>query len=286
MHDGPDMGVERLTRLLLECARADRALPRRPPANDNLPLGGFDDDMYNRLEALRGEPLSDLSPQELSSDVLALAPHLPQHQGSLEELVAVALGAAQQADDLARDASEIGRRNRYGIALAVAVAVVGMVVTTAGTISARLGHRGDTVQTAEIARQAQALNDLQRRVNDQLTQMQARTPVQEATATQAAPGVAPMSPNGTQMGTQMGTQVGIQIATAPPMLEPLKAVPVRVLPAEATPPQDEPPPPQDMDDSRTYAPSRPRVRHYRVVAPRPAAYVIGSPAPFVWGMYR
>jgi hypothetical protein len=283
------MPIERLAQLLLQQAQADTALPRRTPANDDALHASFVDDMFNRIEALpelqreseaiRREPY--LSPPVVRAAEVA-------SNEDLEELVSIALASAQDAEDVSREAAEASRKARRGMFVAVGVAALGIVIATAGTISARL-FSADTSQMADIAKEVRALDALQHHIDSQLAEMHPTPSVQEASASPVAP-------------AQPGN-------TDPSPLAPLKATPVRVLPAEATPPQPAPaatdptprteasvasyasassydayrPPPSPATYApyvvyRAATPYHPRFRHYRaaIVLPRPMAYFIGT----------
>jgi hypothetical protein len=284
------MPIERLAQLLLQHAQADTALPRRPPANDDAQHATFVDDMFNRIEGL---PELRRESEAMRREPYVSPPVLPAAEVAsnedLEELVSIALASAQDAEDVSREAAEASRKARRGMFVAVGVAALGIVIATAGTISARL-FSADTSQMADIAKQVQALGDLQHHIDGQLAEMHAAPPVQEASASPVAP-------------AQPGS-------AEPPPLAPLKATPVRVLPAEATPPQPAPaatdPSPGTEASAASYAPAssydtyqppapsrgtyapyvvyragtpyHPRVRRYRaaVVWPRPMAYFIGT----------
>jgi hypothetical protein len=303
------MPVEQLAQLLLHLARTDAALPRRTPANDDAQHARHVDDMYNRIEALP-ELRRDTQP-------IRLEPHLSSRpvpaaavasNEDLEELVAIALTSAQDAEDVSREAQEASRRARRGVIVAAGLALIGIVVAGAATIGTHQSS-ADNQQMAEIARQVQALGELQRHINDQLAEIHATAPVQEASAAPA-------------------TQ---QSNTVPPLLAPLKATPVRVLPAETAAPlftlgagaspapstasstsrQDAPatsyapapsytpassyapysPPPVSQPpyvvNNRAWAPYRHRPRHDRIVAvPQPVAYVIGTVRRDVGTLFR
>jgi hypothetical protein len=103
--------------------------------------------------------------------------------------------------------------------VAIVLTGVGIAMAGAATISTLL-YGGANPQMADIARQVQTLGDLQRHINDRLADLHAAAPVQQASN-------APIAP------PQRSTAV-------PPVLSPLKTIPVRVLPAEAAAPQPTP----------------------------------------------
>jgi hypothetical protein len=155
------MPIERLAQLLVQCARADAALPRRTPANDDSQHARYVDAMYKRLETLpdlRSESQAmRLAPQVASPLVPAAA---VASNEDLEELVAIALTSAQDAEDVSRAANEASRKARRGMFVAVALAAIGVTIASTAAISARR-YAGDNRQMAEIARQVQALGDWQ-----------------------------------------------------------------------------------------------------------------------------
>ena len=164
---------------------------------------------------------------------------------------------------------------------------LGIVIATAGTISARL-YSADSSTMDKITKQVQALSDLQRHINDKLADIHPAAAVQEA-------GVA---------------SVASARRSSPPLAPP-NAIPPRVLPAAAPPqcaPADidglaafdasspsydtHPPAPSPATHapyivySRTEAPYRPRAWHYRaaVRVPRPVAHFIATVrGRVIWG---
>jgi hypothetical protein len=297
-HDPSQMPVEQLAQLLLHLAREDAALPRRTPANDDAEHARYIDDMFNRIEALpelrRDSKPIRLEPHVSSRPVPAAA---VASNEDLEELVAIALTSAQDAEDVSREAKEASRKARRGMFVAVGLAIVGVAAAGATVVAVRQSA-ADSQQMAEIARQVQALNELQQHINDQLAEIHTAVPVQEASAAPARP-----------------AQQASIAPPPPPVLAPLKSTPVRVLPAEAAAPlfsrgESEPavpdtagspsrqeapapsyapaasyapypPPPVTpapyVVGSRAWTPYRHRVRHYRVVVmPQPVAFVIGT----------
>lgn len=218
--DPSQMPIEQLAQLLVQYARADAALPRRTPANDDAEHAKYVDDMFNRIEALpelrRDAQAIRREPQVSSPVVPATA--APSNE-DLEELVAIALESAQDAEDISREAQQASRKARRGMFVAIALAAVGIAIAGAATISTRL-YGGDSHQMAEIARQVQTLGDLQRHINDRLADLHQAASVQSANETSAAPHQPSMS-------------------VLPP-LAPLKAIQVSVLPAEPAAPQSAP----------------------------------------------
>jgi hypothetical protein len=244
------MPVEQLAQLLLHLARTDAALPRRTPANDDARHAQYVDDMFNRIEALpelrRDTQPIRLEPHVASRPVPAAA---VASNEDLEELVAIALTSAQDAEDVSRDAKEASRRARRGMIVAVGLAVLGIVAAGAAAIGTRQSSV-DNQQMAEIARQVQALGELQRHINDQLAEIHAAAPVEKAhavapvdeghaaTPVEEAHALAPVRDAHTAAPVQEASAApATQLTNAvPPELAPLKATPVRVLPAEAAAP--------------------------------------------------
>ncbi len=216
MRDPSQIPIERLAQLLLQCARDDAALPRRTPANDDALHAQYIDDMYNRLEALP-ELRRDIQTMPLDPDAsLPVAPPAAAASNEdLEQLVAIALTSAQDAEDLSREANAASRRARRGMFVAVGLAAAGMAVAGAMIIGVRI-DRADNQQMTAIATQVQALDLLQHRINEQLVELQAARAVQDTGATQSQAGV---------MGSQTGESAGQPLA-------PLKATAVSVVPAE------------------------------------------------------
>jgi hypothetical protein len=232
--DFSQIPVEHLARLLLECARGDAALPRRSPANDELGQASGADDMFNRIEALP-EQRRDVEAAEFEP-VLSL-PMVPAvgmaSNEEMEELVASALTSAHDAEDVAREAHQAGRKTRRGMFVAVGLASIGIAIACAAAIGT--GYRGaGNQQVAAIARQVRTLRDLQHQISDQLAQMQAQRSAQEASATPTQPSaahpllastreasaaltrpsVAPPPPASTQEASAAPTQPGV--APTPP----------------------------------------------------------------------
>jgi hypothetical protein len=287
--DPSQIPIEQLAQLLLQCARTDVALPLRSPANDDPLHAVYIDEVYNHLEALpelRREPAA-VRPA-LDPSWPAVPDRKPASNTDLEELVAVALTSAQDAADLARDAHDASLTARRGMYAAVGLAAIGLAIAAGASIGARLYHSGNS-QTAEIPRQVQELGSLQRHINDPLAELHAAAPVQQASTEP----IAAVPPNN----------------IAPPLLAPLKAVPVRVLPAEAAAPQTAaaavgpsrrteaqaasyapaapaaayPPAPHSTAHApqvvyrRTWTPYHPSPRHYRAaVLPPPVGYFISA----------
>lgn len=164
--DYSQLPVEQLAQLLLLRAREDVALAQRLPANDDRHAGH--DDMQSRIEALPAMQRED----DLA---LSLPPRLgePAAMEALEELVAVALTSAQDAEALSQQAS---RRARRGTTLAVALGILGMVIAAGGACGTWL-LGGQDGQMGQIAGQMQALDALQHKISDQLTQLEAQNTV-------------------------------------------------------------------------------------------------------------
>lgn len=294
--DPSQMPIEHLAQLLLQCARADATLPRRSPANDDAQHARYVDDMFNRIEALpelRREAQPMVVEPPVSSPVLPATATASNED--LEELVAIALESAQDAEDISRDAQEASRKARRGMFVAIVLAAVGIAIASAATISARLYGGGGNQQMADVARQVQALGDLQRHINDRLADLHTAAPAQDANAAAGQPAnVEPVqSANATPvqrldaapMQQASATPVAPQqpMTTAPPSLAPLKTVPVSVLPAEPAAPQSTP---VTTDPSqaaaaaplaRTEAPaaSLAPAASYAAYAPPPPAYAPG-----------
>ena len=294
------MGVEELAQYLLRCAQEDAALPCRAAAND--------DDMSSRMAAL----------EELQAVPYAPPPRVPRtdvaSNEDLEELVSLALMSAHDAEDVSLQANEAARRTRRGVVLATALGMLSIVIATAGVIGGRLYGAPDD-NTAEIARQVQALSKLQHHIDAQLADLHAGATVQEASIAAAHPAAPAL--------------------LHPAALAPLKTIPVPVLPAKpaqpaiqradagaptrtADLPRSDPPPvyeastatyadyPAGADDYATapppppsYAPStgyerpwphyRPQARRYyrtTVVLPRPVVYFMGTVRRDVGSLFR
>jgi len=172
--------------------------------------------------------------------------------------VAIALTSAQDAEDISREAHESSRKARRGMYAAIVLAVVGIAIASAATISARLYGDGNQ-QMADIARQVQTLGDLQRHINDRLADLHEPAPVQDANAAAVQPSTptpvqradatlaqllsaAPVQQRASATPVQQASTAPVvapqqQITVAPPSLAPLKTVPVSVLPAEPAAPQ-------------------------------------------------
>ena len=181
------MPIERLAELLLQCARVDAMLPRRTPANDDALHARYVDDMCNRIESL-----PDLRREARATPVAprAAVPLVPgatiAADEDLEELVATALTCAQDAEDVAQEASEASRKARRGMFVAAALAAVGIAIAGASTVANRFADHGDTQQIAAMANQVQTLSDLQKRINDELTQIQAQSAQAQSAQAQSA----------------------------------------------------------------------------------------------------
>ncbi len=304
-HDPSQMPVEQLAQLLLHLAREDAALPRRTPANDDAQHAEYVDDMFNRIEALpelrRDSQPIRLEPYVSTDPVPAAA---PASNEDLEELVAIALTSAQDAEDVSREARDASRKARRGMVLAVSLAVVGVVVAGAATMGARQSST-DNQQMAEIARQVQALAVLQRHINDQLSEIRAPAPVQDAHAGTPVPdahGVAPLQDAhaAAPMREASAAPATPRSNAGPPALAPLKARPVRVLPAETAAPlfapgADDPPassaagaPSRQEAPAASYSPAAydTQVSPYDPYPPPPASqppYVVNNRA---WPQYH
>ncbi len=294
--DPSQIPIERLAELLLQCARADATLPRRTPANDDPEHARYVATTYNQIEALpdlrRESPA--MPPEQQVSLPLASAAEVASNE-DLEELVAIALTSAHEAEDVSWQANEASRKARRGTAIAVGLAVLGIAIAGTAAVSARL-YGTDNQQMAQIASQVQAMDNLQHHIDQQLAEIHAQGTAQEASAEQAAPQVAPGSDHPADV------------------LPPLTTREVRMLPAEPAVPQTERPTTsqpgesdqQSASDHRTeseatpasYAvyPARPRVsyapraayqrqwtpyhpvRQYRtrIVLPRPVVYLFSS----------
>jgi hypothetical protein len=104
----------------------------------------------------------------------------------LEELVAIALTSAHEAEDVSWQANEASRKARRGMAVAVGLAVLGIAIAGTAAVSARL-YGTDDQQIAQIAGQVQAMDDLQHHIDQQLAEIHAQGTVQEASAEQPPP---------------------------------------------------------------------------------------------------
>jgi hypothetical protein len=264
------MPIEQLAQLLVQYARANAALPRRTPANDDALHAQYVDDMFHRIEALpelRREAETMRPDPQLSSPMVPTT--APASNEDLEELVAIALESAQDAADISREAHEASRRAKHGMFVAIALAAVGIAIAGAATISARL-YDGGNQQMADIARQVQTLGDVQRHINDRLADLHAAPPVQEADAAPAPPANTSAVQTANAASAQHANAAPVQQAsaapvqqanaapiTAPPQsaaaplpLAPLKTIPVTVLPAVPAMPQ---PAPATTDSSQSAA---------------------------------
>jgi hypothetical protein len=172
------MPVEQLAEMLLAYARADAALPRRAPANDDGTAAPLLDDMQTRIETL---------PRLRRENAMRLRPEMPPalfpaaevaSNRDLEELVALALTSAHEAEDGARDAGMLSRRAHRGMTLAVALALVGMVVATAGAVGA-WWHRTPDQQMAQMLSQMQKLDAQQQTISDRIASLHAEAALQQ-----------------------------------------------------------------------------------------------------------
>ena len=89
----------------------------------------------------------------------------------LEDLVSIAVNSAQQAEDLAVQAREAGRKARRGMAVVASLGAMGLVVGVAGFAASRSAN----VRLAEVRGEIGALHEMQRQSQDQLADIAART---------------------------------------------------------------------------------------------------------------
>ena len=306
--DQSQLPVEHLAQLLLRHARDDAALAKRSVAND--------DDMLGRLEALATSPKVQSEPEPPQPvPPTHPPPHLPPRlptgragtgsMAALEELVAIALTSAQDAEDLSRAAS---RRVRLGVAAAIAVGLAGVAIGAFGVIGAQ-PQAASPSQFTDIAGQIRSLDTLQHQINDQLARLQARQAEPDAgvqsVSAPAGSGQAMQTASAVQdAGTAAGPAQAVQEAdaeagpaqavqesaaaagpvsvaqdtsaaaapqpgdAAQPTLPPLNATPVRILPAHTAIPTSAPdgPAPQPRPPAS------------------PIAYTPGAfPSPEAWG---
>jgi len=163
--DDSQWPIEQLAQLLLRQAQNYVVLSPRSAANDdNMPS------KPGTLSAIRPEQVLD--PPSGRAD--------PANLAVLETLIASALAQAQDAKDLAREASKFMRR---GIATCAALGVVGMVI--AGIAGYRLAST-TRAQIAAIARQFQAIDTGQREISIQLSNVEAQKPLQQASPNSSA----------------------------------------------------------------------------------------------------
>lgn len=106
----------------------------------------------------------------------------------LEDLVSIAVNSAQQAEDLAVQAREAGRKARRGMAVLASLGALGLLVGVAGFAASRSAN----VRLAEVRGEVGALQEMQRQSQDQLADIASRTsdPRDAVEATQQ-PGIAP-----------------------------------------------------------------------------------------------
>jgi hypothetical protein len=312
--DPSQIPVERLAQLLLQHARTNAELVRRPPANDNASDAAFvvldgcneprdppdatfvddawhdtsSDDMFSRIETLLSGLPHESRGTRVEPDVSWLMgpPAEVASNEDLEELVSIALASAQNAEDMSREATEASRTAGRGMFVAVGAAALGIVIVAVGTISTRL-YSFDSGQMADIATQVQALGDLQHQINDQLAGLRPAA---------AAPETLLASVASAQQSPQPLPPVeAIPVPVSPPVGTPLRSAPpvIGLSPRTEAPAASYPPAPS----YDAYAPAgppaayaryivyngtgtryHPRIRHYRTAVglPRPVAYFIAT----------
>lgn len=216
--DQSQIPIEHLAQQLLQRMREDSVLGQRAPAND--------DDMNSRLAMVPA--MRPAAPLRLPT----FPARDPASLEAMEELIAVALTSAHEAEDLSREAQDATRRARRGMLVAITLGFAGIAVAVGGTAYEHF-FGADNRMTA-IAAQIQALDGLQHQISDQLSQLQSQTAAQEASAmpppaSVAAPTTAP---------AMLPSTVADPSATA--ALPPLTTVPISVLPAHAAVPIQRP----------------------------------------------
>jgi triphosphoribosyl-dephospho-CoA synthetase len=89
----------------------------------------------------------------------------------LEDLVSIAVNSAHQAEDLAVQAREAGRKARRSMAVVASLGAMGLVVGVAGFAASRSAN----VRLSEVRGEIGALHEMQRQSQDQLAEIAART---------------------------------------------------------------------------------------------------------------
>lgn len=89
----------------------------------------------------------------------------------LEDLVSIAVDSAQQAEELAVQAREAGKKARRGMAVLAGLGALGLVVGVAGFAASRSAN----VRLAEVSGEVGALHEMQRQAQDQLADIASRT---------------------------------------------------------------------------------------------------------------
>ncbi len=106
----------------------------------------------------------------------------------LEDLVSIAVNSAQQAEDLAVQAREAGRKARRGIAVLASLGALGLVVGVAGFAASRTAN----VRLAEVRGEVSALHEMQRQSQDQFADIASRmSDPRDAVEATPHPGIAP-----------------------------------------------------------------------------------------------
>ncbi len=101
----------------------------------------------------------------------------------LEDLVTIAVGSAQQAEDMSVQAREASRKARRGMAVVAGFGALGLVVGVAGFAASRSAN----VRLTEVREQVSTLQNMQRQAQNQLADIAARTPDEHDVAEAAPP---------------------------------------------------------------------------------------------------
>ena len=168
--DPSEHSVDELAHMLLDAAQADPLLRSRSQAEGGTPLGAHPAGMPAERPDRRPQMRSASGPLQLRSE------YLPSESGAdshIEQLVAIAIASAQQAEDASRLAARNGRVARRTIAAAVMISTLGVVVGVAGIVD-RLRSDGADARWTRLAGEMHALADRQQQTTLQVTRLVAR----------------------------------------------------------------------------------------------------------------
>ena len=154
-----------------------------------------------------------------------------------EDLVTIAVDAAQQAEDLAVQAQEASRKARRGMAVVASIGAVGLVVGVAGFAASRSAN----IRLAEVRGEVGALHEMQRQSQDQFADIASRTPDQrDAVEVTQQPGIAPavMMPQPLPAPPPPARQATVRYSEPPPDSRPppRRAAVARSQPVQTTQP--------------------------------------------------
>ena len=176
----PQQSVDELAHQAMDAARADPTLLSRAQTFRKVRFG---EHSAGLPATVRDRPLAAQIP---SAPLVSRSD--TDHDQYLEQLVALAVSSAQQAEDALRLVGGNGRTSRRTLAAVAGIGALGVLVGIIGVADRRLIDRADARLT-QVDSAVSVLADMQQETSGQVSQLRARTAQQPADA-RSAPRVA------------------------------------------------------------------------------------------------